>query len=127
MEIKKGMSLSDLLELSKHSEKHKKLFNGLALIDKTMQGMVKDILLNEIQDDVGEYFIKTEIMNQCYSLYIFNRTQQVTVGVSWPLADFLMLCAKQGLEIDLQIKVKRMLKKFTEKGLSTGSRTNWIY
>lgn len=127
MEIKKGMSLNDLLELSKNSEKHKKLFNGLALIDKTMQGMVRDILLNEIKGNIDEYFIKTEIMNQCYSLYIFNQAQQVTIGVSWPLADFLMLCSNKGLELDLQFKVKRILKRFTEKGLRIGNHINWVY
>lgn len=126
MEIKKGMSLTDLLELAKHSEQHKQLFYGLALVDKTMQDLVKNIMLSEIQEDIDEYYIKTDIMNQCYSLYVFNKVRQITIGVSWTLADFLLLCSNKQINIEIELKVKQIIKKFNEKGLSVG-RINWIY
>lgn len=127
VEIKQGMSLNDLIELSKHSKEHKQLFMALAMIDKTMQDFVKDIIADSVsEEELKEYYIKTEIMNHCYSLYIFNRTQQVTVGVSWPIAEFLTMCAGKKLEMELNTKIKRMLLKFEEKGLSTGSRINWL-
>lgn len=128
IEIKQGMSLNDLIKAAKHSKEHKKLFTGLALIDKTVQDFVKDIMGDVVPgDEITEFFIKTELMNQCYSLYIFNRTQQVTIGMSWPMADFLTMCSKKTLEMELNTKVRRIFLKFKDKGLSTGNRINWLY
>lgn len=128
MEIKQGISLNDLIELSKKDTQYKKLFTGLAMIDQTMRSLSKDIISDIITDDekAKEYYIKTEIMNKCYSLYIFNSIQQVTIGVSWPLADFLTLCSTKSLEFELQLKIKRIISKFNDKGLSTGNRINWL-
>lgn len=124
MEIKQGMTLNDLIEYSKKNTKYKKLFTGLAMIDQTMQNFVKDIIADSVSD-VSEYYIKTEIMNQCYSVYIFSAKQNVTVGFSWPMADFLSMCSNKKLELETNAKIKKALLKFEEKGLKT-NRTNWI-
>lgn len=124
MEIKQGMTLNDLIELSKKDTKYKSLFTGLAMIDKTMQQFIKDIIADSVTN-IDEYYIKTEIMNQCYSVYIFNITQNATVGFSWPMADFLAMCAGKNLELETNTKIKKVLLKFQEKGLST-NKTNWI-
>lgn len=124
MEIKQGMTLNDLIELSKKDTKYKSLFTGLAMIDQTMQNFIKDIIKDTVVD-VDEYYIKTEIMNQCYSVYVFNTSQNATVGFSWPMADFLSMCANKKLELETNTKIKKVLLKFKEKGLST-NKTNWI-
>lgn len=124
MKIKQGMTLNDLIELSKKNTKYKALFTGLAMIDQTMQNFIKDIIKDSVTD-VDEYYIKTEIMNQCYSVYIFNTSHNATVGFSWPMADFLSMCANKKLEVETNMKIKKVLLKFQEKGLST-TKTNWI-
>jgi hypothetical protein len=124
MEIKQGMTLNDLIELSKKDTKYKSLFTGLAMIDQTMQNFIKDIIKDSVTN-IDEYYIKTEIMNQCYSVYVFNTSQNVTVGFSWPMADFLSMCANKKLELETNTKIKKVLLKFKEKGLST-NKTNWI-
>ena len=124
MEIKQGMTLNDLIELSKKDTKYKSLFTGLAIIDQTMQNFIKDIIEDSVSN-VNDYYIKTELMNQCYSVYIFNISQNATVGFSWPMADFLTMCANKTLELETNTKIKKALLKFQEKGLST-TKTNWI-
>lgn len=124
MEIKQGLTLNDLIDLSKKDTKYKKLYTGLALIDKNMQNFIKDIV-NDCVSNVDEFYIKTEFMNRCYSVYIFNAIQQVTIGVSWPMADFLTMCAGKKLEMEVNEKVRRMILKFDNKGLST-VKTNWL-
>ena len=125
MEIKQGISLNDLLTLAKQDPKYKNLFTGLAMIDKTMQSFIKDIIKDSV-NNIEDYYVKTEIMNQCYSVYIFNAAQQVTIGASWPMADFLLMCEQKRLELDVNAKVKKMLLKFKDRGLST-TKTNWIW
>lgn len=124
MEIKQGMTLNDLIELSKKDTKYKSLFTGLAMIDKTMQQFIKDIIADSVTN-IDEYYIKTEIMNQCYSVYLFNISQNATVGFSWPMADFLSMCTNKKLELETNAKIKKALLKFQEKGLSS-NKTNWI-
>ena len=124
MKIKQGMMLNDLIELSKKDSKYKALFTGLAMIDKTMQSFVKDIIKDSVSN-IDEYYIKTEIMNQCYSVYIFNTSHNATVGFSWPMAEFLTMCNDKKLELETNIKIKKALLKFQEKGLSS-TKTNWI-
>ena len=124
MEIKQGMTLNDLIELSKKDTKYKSLFTGLAIIDQTMQNFIKDIIADSVSD-INDYYIKTEIMNQCYSVYIFSISQNVTVGFSWTMADFLSMGANKKLELETNTKIKKVLLKFQEKGLSP-NKTNWI-
>lgn len=124
MNIKQGMTLNDLIELSKKDSKYKSLFTGLAIIDKTMQNFIKDIIKDSVSNP-DDYYLKTEIMNQCYSVYIFSISYNATVGFSWPMADFLTMCTNKNLELEANTKIKKVLLKFQEKGLST-TKTNWI-
>ena len=124
MEIKKGMSLMDLIELAQTSPKHKSLYTGLAIIDNTTNNFVKAIV-ESLVDNVDNYYIKTEIQNQCYSVMLYNTDRAATVGYSWPMATFLEMCSKQTLEMEMNIRVKQMIDKFDDKKLST-SKINWI-
>jgi hypothetical protein len=119
------LNLNQLSELAKHNPKYAKMFAGLAQIDNYIKKFVEDIVCN--QADPSIYYIKTELMAQCYTLYLFNSERQATVGVSWPLADFLQKCENKSIELDMNIKVKQMLAKFGETGLSIGEKINWIY
>lgn len=119
------INLNQLSEMARTNPKYAKMFAGLAQIDNYIKKFVQDIVCN--QADGSVYYIKTELMAQCYTLYLYNSERQATVGVSWPLVDFLKKCEDKTIEIDMNIKVKQMITKFGESGLSTGDRINWIY
>ena len=94
-------------------------------IDNYIKKFVEDIVCS--QADPSVYYIKTELMAQCYTLYLYNSERQATVGVSWPLVDFLKKCEDRTIEYDINLKVRQMIVKFGESGISTGERINWIY
>lgn len=120
-----AINLNQLAELAKANPRYAKMFAGLAQIDNFVKKFVEDIICN--QTDASVYYIKTELMNQCYTLYLYNSERQATVGVSWPLADFLNKCETKTIEYDINAKVTQMIKKFSTSGLSTGDKINWIY
>lgn len=120
-----SLNLNQLSELARTNPKYAKMFTGLAQIDNYIKKFVEDIICNEVDPSI--YFIKTELMSQCYTLYLFNSERQAIVGVSWTLADFLTKCESKMIEYDINTKVKQMIKKFGEAGISTGDRINWIY
>lgn len=120
-----AINLNQLAELAKANPRYAKMFAGLAQIDNFVKKFVEDIICN--QTDASVYYIKTELMNQCYTLYLYNSERQATVGVSWPLADFLNKCETKTIEYDINTKVTQMIKKFGTSGLSTGDKINWIY
>lgn len=119
------INLNQLSELAKKNPKYAKMFAGLAQIDNFIKTFVKDIICNTTDDSI--YYIKTELMSQCYTLYLYNSERQATIGVSWPLAIFLKKCEDKTIEYDVNTKVQKMIKKFGESGISTGERINWIY
>ena len=119
------LNLNQLSELARTNPKYAKMFTGLAQIDNYIKKFVEDIVCNETDSSI--YYIKTELMAQCYTLYLYNAERQATVGISWPLADFLKKCEDKTIETDMNIKVKRMIAKFGESGLSTGDKITWIY
>lgn len=120
-----GINLNSLAQLAKTNPKYAKLFAGLAQIDNSIKDFVKDIICNIADDKV--YYVKTELMSQCYTLYLFNSERQATVGVSWPLADFLEKCENKKIEYDVNLKVRKMVLKFNEKDLPSGDKIIWIY
>lgn len=120
-----AINLNQLAELAKANPRYAKMFAGLAQIDNFVKKFVEDIICN--QTDASVYYIKTELMNQCYTLYLYNSERQATVGVSWPLADFLNKCETKTIEYDINTKVTQMIKKFGTSGLNTGDKINWIY
>lgn len=119
------LNLNQLSELARTNPKYAKMFAGLAQIDNYIKKFVEDIVCNNADPSI--YYIKTELMAQCYTLYLFNSERQATIGVSWPLADFLVKCESKTIEFDINSKVRQMIKKFGEIGLSTGDKINWIY
>lgn len=118
------INLNQLSELAKHNPRYAKMFAGLAQIDNTIKTFVRDIVENST--DASNYYIKTELMSQCYALYLYNAERHATVGVSWPLADFLKMCEQKTIENEMNLKVKRILLEFDRATLDS-SKINWIY
>ncbi len=119
------LNLNQLSTMAQTNPRYAKMFAGLAQIDKYIKKFVEDVVCNQTDPDI--YYIKTELMAQCYTLYLYNAERQATIGVSWPLADFLKKCEDKSIEFDINAKVTQMISKFGEAGLSVGDRINWIY
>jgi hypothetical protein len=121
-----GMSLNDLAKLAKTNPKYKQLFLSLKTIDSSIQNFIKQIVKDAVPDD-NNYYCKTELMNQCYTIYLYNTERRAVVGKTWPLVDFLELCQRKRIEMELNTQLRKMIMKFDEAGISTGDRINWIY
>lgn len=120
-----GINLNQLSELAKTNPRYTQIFAGLAQIDNIIKKRVEEIVA--ASEDTSKFYVKTELMSQCYTLYLFNAERQATVGVSWPLADFLDKCEKKLIGDDVMFKVEKMILRFDNKGLSTGDKINWVY
>ncbi len=120
-----GINLNQLSEMAKTNPRYTKIFAGLAQIDGIIKNHVEEIVA--ATEDTAKFYVKTELMAQCYTLYLFNAEKQATVGVSWPLADFLDKCDKKLIGDDVRFKVEKMIARFDNKGLSTGEKINWVY
>ena len=120
-----AINLNQLANLAKVNPKYTKMFAGLTQIDNLIKKFVEDTICNQTDPDV--YYVKTELMAQCYTLYLYNSEREATIGVSWPLAEFLNKCETKTIEYDVIKKTKQMIDKFGQSGLSTGDKINWIY
>lgn len=120
-----GINLNQLSEMAKVNPRYTQIFAGLAQIDNIIKKHVEEIVA--ASEDTTKYYVKTELMSQCYTLYLFNAEKQATVGTSWPLADFLEKCEKKKIGDDVRFKVEKMIQRFDVKGLSTGEKINWVY
>lgn len=118
-----AINLNDLADMARKNPKYATMLAGLAKIDALIKKYVEDIVSDH--DDYTKYYIKTELMAQCYALYLFNTERNATVGTNWPLVDFLKMCEDKHIEYEVQSKVIRMLAKFGEASIDT-ENINWI-
>ena len=104
--------------------------SGCGKISESKKNVTVDDL-NNINDtitnyaDPSVYFIKTELLNQCYNLYLFNSEHNVTIGHSWIFEDFLQKCQTKMIEKDVEKAVLKMIDKFNNEKLSE-KKINWI-
>lgn len=119
-----GINLGQLENLVKANPQYTKMFTALAQVDNTIKKFAEDIVCNKV--DSSLYYLKTEIDAQCYSLYLYNQERNATVGVSWPLVDFLQMCRDKRMEVEMNTKITKMLLRFEDTNLDTAN-TNWIY
>lgn len=118
-----GINLNKLQKLAKTNPKYTQLYIGLATIDTQIKQWVTDEILNSADSNV--YYIKTELMNQCYNLMLFNSERQATVGVSWPLAWFLQRCQDKSIEGEITKAVHKIINKFGEKNIKA-DKIYWV-
>ena len=121
--IQQGINLNDLGYLAKVNPKYASLFGELAGIDQFIKNFANDTITNYADPSV--YFIKTELLNQCYNLYLFNSEHNVTIGHSWIFEDFLQKCQTKMIEKDVEKAVLKMIDKFNNEKLSE-KKINWI-
>lgn len=119
-----GINLNDLGLLAKRNPKYATLFGQIAGIDKVIKNFANDVITNYADPDV--YYIKTELLNHCYNLYLYNIDRNATVGYSWLFDDFITKCQTKRIEQEIKNVVLKMIDKFGEEKLSE-SKINWIF
>ena len=118
------INLEDLYKLAQANPKYSKMLQGLYSIDVIIKNFVSNTI--DENDDSSLYYIKTELMSQCYNLYLYSIERQAIVGVTWELTDFLTKCETKLIEADVEKKTLKMLNKFQQQKLMLGERINWV-
>lgn len=121
---KLGLNLNDLSLLARKNPKYAKLLGELAGIDQIIKNFANDIITN--YSDPNVYFIKTELLNQCYNLYLYNSERNATIGYSWLFDDFLTKCQTKVIEKDVEKAVKKMIDSFNNDKKLSEKKINWI-
>lgn len=121
---KLGLNLNDLSLLARKNPKYAKLLGELAGIDQIIKNFANDIITN--YSDPNVYFIKTELLNQCYNLYLYNSERNATIGYSWLFDDFLTKCQTKVIEKDVEKAVKKMIDSFNNNKKLSEKKINWI-
>ena len=119
-----GINLNDLSKLAKKNPKYATLLGELAGIDMFIKNFCGDTIENYA--DAKVYFIKTELLNQCYNLYIYNRERNVTIGYSWLFEDFLCKCQTKMIEKDVENVVLKVIDKMNNDTKLSETKINWI-
>lgn len=118
-----GINIDDLQDAAQLTPQYTRLFIGITQIDKLIKQVVTDTVESNA-DNPSAYYVKTELIDMDYALYLFNAEQDATVGTRWRIDMFLDKCKDKTIEFDVQTKVVRMLKKFGSK--IKGGVTHWI-
>ena len=118
-----GINLNDLYLLAKNNPKYSKLLGEIAGIDKVIKGFAEDTIINYADPKV--YYIKTELLNNCYNFYLFNSEVSATIGKSWLFNDFLSKCETKMIEKEIIESTTKMINMFNNQKLSE-SKINWI-
>ena len=119
-----GINLNDLGELAKANPKYATLFGEIAGVDKVIKQFATDTVTNYADPSV--YYIKTELLNQCYNLYLYNSERNITIGKGWLFEDFLQKCQSKMIEKDIEKTIISMIDKFNNDTKLNGNKINWI-
>lgn len=112
------------MDMMKYNGPNKPFMTSLGVIDMTINGFVRDIVDASVSD-VKNYYIKTGIKNNCYTIMLYNSELKITIGSQIPLADTLEKCSKKTIEMDLNARVRKMLLRFEDADLKH-KEVNWI-
>lgn len=119
-----GINLNDLHTLAKANPQYATLLGEIAGIDGFIKNFVSDTITNYADGSI--YFIKTELLNQCYNLYLYNKERNATIGHSWLFDDFLTKCQTKMIEKDIEDVVLTMITKFNNDKKLFENKINWI-
>lgn len=119
-----GINLNDLGKLAKTNPKYATLFGELSGVDTLIKNFASDTISNYSDPEV--YYIKTELLNQCYNLYLYNKERNATVGKSWLFNDFLKKCQSKLIEKEVIDTVLSMINTFNDSNKLSETKINWI-
>ena len=119
-----GINLNDLGQLAKANPKYATLFGELAGVDQIIKNFATDTITNYADPNI--YYIKTELLNQCYNLYLYNAERNITIGKGWLFDDFLQKCQSKMIEKDVESTILAMIDKFNNDTKLSENKINWI-
>ncbi len=119
-----GINLNDLGKLAKANPKYATLLGEIAGVDKVIKQFATDTITNYADPKV--YYIKTELLNQCYNIYLYNTERNMTIGKGWLFNDFLQKCQTKMIEKEVQDAVLLMINKFNNDTKLSENKINWI-
>ena len=119
-----GINLNDLGILAKSNPKYAVLLGELAGIDKIIKEFAGNTITNYADPDV--YYIKTELLNQCYNLYLYNSERNIKLAYSWSFDDFLTKCQSKLIEIEVENVIKKMINQCNNNLKLSENKINWI-
>ena len=125
--ISENINTNELLSLAKKDPAHTQLYLGLHKIDSIVKEFVANTI-EELNQNVNDYYVKTEITGQCYILQLFSAYTGTCCGTLWPLADFLIACENKMVEKDVVDKTKTIVSKLSsiKKRYKTSKDIIWI-
>ena len=119
-----GINLNDLGALAKANPRYASLLGELAGIDQLIKNFATDTITNHADPNV--YYIKTELLNQCYNIYLYNSERNITIGKSWLFDDFLQKCQTKMIEKDIEKTILSMINSFNNDMKLYENKINWI-
>ena len=124
--ISKGLSITELAQLATTDKRYQNLWLGLGKIDVEIQKFIRQIVEATV-DDPKIYSVRTEYRDLCYSILLFNAERQAFVGYSLPMGMFLTMCQTPSrIEMEINTIVRKIILKFSETGIHTGEKINWV-
>ena len=119
-----GINLNDLGKLAKANPKYATLLGEIAGVDKVIKQFATDTITNYADPKV--YYIKTELLNQCYNIYLYNTERNMTIGKGWLFNDFLQKCQTKMIEKEVQDAVLLMINKFNNDTKLSENKINKV-
>ena len=124
IKVSMGINLNDLGALAKANPRYASLLGELAGIDQLIKNFATDTITNYADPNV--YYIKTELLNQCYNIYLYNSERNMTIGKSWLFDDFLKKCQSKMIEKDIEQTILSMINSFNNDTKLYENKINWI-
>ena len=119
-----GINLDDLGKLAKSNPEYATLLGQISGMDKVIKTFITDTVTNYADPDV--YYFKTELLNQCYNVYLYNKERNVTIGKGWLFDDFLTKCQNKAIEKEIESTIMTMIDKFNNEKKLYNNKINWI-
>ena len=119
-----GINFNDLNKLAKAEPKYATLLGQLAGIDKLVKNFATNVITN--YGDASVYYIKTELLNQCYNFYLYNKERNAIIGHSWLFDDFLQKCQTKEIENELNSVILKMIDKFNSNDHLSDKKIQWL-
>lgn len=123
----KPINIKDFPSIAREYPKYSKLLLSFYQIDIYIKNFIINIL-NDSVTNSSVYYIKTELISQCYVISIYNIEVKAIVAKAWTITEFLDLCSKKNLELLMNALIKQILLKFNDsKKLLKQPNINWVH
>lgn len=122
----KTIDLERLPEIARRFPKMTNFLKGIQEIDLRIKNHIKEVTIDKCKNS-DQYYLKTELQNQCYNVYLFQAESRKTVGFSIPLADLLEKCQNKTVFNVIDEKTSKCIVALEMDTKKLTNKINWIY